>query len=124
MKNTIRIAPPHSLILIEDSLSGQIPDSMNQSLVSATESCIAVGCRAEDDGETEIYLGHHLNSNIGVQLVFDGVLQTSSRKLAVRTVLGTTLLEMDVLETYTRLIILTNSPTEPDHIAIVIGGKN
>jgi hypothetical protein len=121
MKTSTRLAPPHSLVLIEDSNGGEIPDSMSQSLIATTDSCIAVGCRAEDDGETEIVLGDCKNMNISSeQPMFDGFLQTPSRKLAVRTVLGATLLEISVLESNTRLMIWANDPTEPDHIAIGI----
>lgn len=120
MTISTRLAPPNSLVLIEDPSGGEIPDSMNQSLISATDSCIAVGCRAEDDGETEIVLGNCNKVDTGEQPMFDGLLRTPTRKLVVRTVLGITLLEMPVSETQTRLRIWVNDPTEPDRIAIGI----
>ena len=120
MTTLIRLAPPNSMIFVEDSRGGRIPDSMNQSLISATESCIAVGCQAEDDGETEIVLGYCNNVDTGELPVFDGVLQTPSRKLVVRTVLGTTLLEMPVPRAETKLRVWANDRTEPDQIAVGI----
>lgn len=120
MATSTRLAPPNSLILVEDSNGGEIPDSMNQSLIAATDSCIAVGCRAEDDGETEIVLGDCSDVDTGEQPFFDGVLRTPSRKLVVRTVLGVTLLEMPVSKTETRLKIWANDPAEPDRIAVGI----
>lgn len=120
MTISTRLAPPNSLVLIEDTCGGEIPDSMNQSLIAATDSCIAVGCRAEDDGETEIVLGDCNKVDTGEQPVFDGLLRTPSRNLVVRTVLGVTLLEIPVSETQTRLRIWANDPTEPDRIAIGI----
>ena len=58
MATSTRVKPPNSLVLVEDSSGGELPTSMNQSLIAATASCVAVGCRSEDDGETEIVLGH------------------------------------------------------------------
>lgn len=118
MTISTRLAPPNSVVLVEDSSGGEVPVSMNQSLISSTDSCIAVGCRAEDDGETEIVLGYSGNVDTGEQPVFDGLLRTPSRKLVVRTVLGITLLEMPVSETETKLRIWVNDPTEPNQIAV------
>lgn len=117
MKMSVRLAPPNSTILIEDSGGGEIPKSMNHSLVASTGSCITVGCRAENDGETEIVLDDYRESDAG-EFVFDGVLSTTTRKLAVRTVLGDTLLEIPVVGIETKLRILTNDSSEPDYIEI------
>ncbi|MBC7150846.1 MAG: hypothetical protein H5U22_15780 [Rhizobium sp.] len=116
---SVRIAPPNSVVLIEDSLGGDIPESMNQSLVASTDSCIAVGCRAEADGETEIIIDDYDRSDIG-ELIFDGVLRTDSQKLVVSTVLSAVLLEAQVPDTETRLRIWANDRREPDRILIGI----
>ncbi len=116
-KVSIRLAPPNSVILIEDSSGGEIPDLMNHSLVASTDTCIAIGCKAEDDGETEIVLEEIREKNVGEQ-VFDGVLRTKTQKLVVRTVLGDTLLEIPVIGVETQLRIFANDPIEPDYIEI------
>jgi len=116
----IRVAPPNSLILVEDSNGGEIPTSMDQSLVVTTDSCIAVGCKAEDDGETEITLEYCSSVDLGDQLAFEGLLQTPSRKVAIRTTRDVTLLEMPVAGTETTLKIWVNDLTEPDRITVGI----
>lgn len=118
MTISVRLAPPNSVVLIEDICGGEVPDTMNQSLISITDSCIAVGCRAEDDGETQIVLGDLSEVDAEKQLVFDGVLRTPSLRLVIRTVLGVTLLETPVSDAETRLRIWTNDLTEPDQIVI------
>ena len=118
MTSSTKKVVPNSVILIEDQSGGEIPNSMNQSLIAATASCIAVGCRAEDDGETEIILGHCDNVASDKQPMFEGALRTPSQKLVVRTVLGDTLLEMPVATAETKLIIWVNDQTEPDHIVV------
>lgn len=120
MAASMRLAPPHSVVLIEDSIGGEIPTSMKRSLIVATDSCIAVGCRAEDDGETEIELGQCSSVDTGAQPEFEGLLSTPSRKLVVRTVQGVTLLEMPVQSAETKLRIWVNDPSEPDRIAVGI----
>lgn len=120
MTTSTRIAPPNSLVLVEGSQGGEIPTSMQQSLIAATDSCIAIGCRAEDDGETEITLGPSGKVDIGKRPAFEGSLQTPTRKVTVRTVHGVTLLEMSVPTKETKLKIWVNDPSEPDRIAVGI----
>jgi hypothetical protein len=120
MTTSMRIAPPNSVVLIEDSGGGEIPASMNQSLIAATDSCIAIGCRAEDDADTEITLGPCDKVDTGERPAFEGALQTPNRKLVARTVYGVTLLEMPVPTTETRLRVWVNDPSEPDRIAVGI----
>ncbi|HEU0067726.1 MAG TPA: hypothetical protein VFQ26_00505 [Nitrospiraceae bacterium] len=118
MKVSTRVAPPNSLILVEDSSGGDASTSMNRSLIAATDSCIAVGCRAEDDGETKISLGYCSSVDTGDQLAFEGLLQTPSRTVVVRTTHNVTLLEMPVAATETTLRIWVNDPKEPDRITV------
>lgn len=118
MSAAARIAPPHSLILVCDAVSGRIPDSMNQSLISATDSCVAIGCRAEDDGETEIQLGVVADVDPGEQPVFEGRIRTPSGKLVVRTVLGVSILETNASGAETWIRVWVNDLVEPDRVAI------
>lgn len=119
--DSTRTAPPNSLVLVMDPRGGEIPASMNQSLVSATNSCIAIGCLSEDDGETDVCLGPRSNVDSGERPVFDGTLATPSRKVAVKTVLGETLLEATVPAAVTHIRVWANDAAEPDRIVIGIG---
>ncbi|MCO6177124.1 hypothetical protein [Ciceribacter sp. RN22] len=105
-------------MLVEDLAGGDIPVSMNGSLVVSTGSCIAVGCRAEDDGETEIVIDDCDRADPSMELVFDGMLRTDSLRLLVRTVLGTVLLEAPVPSRETQLSIRADSTNEPGRIVI------
>jgi hypothetical protein len=115
-----RQALPNSLILIEDSKGGEIPNSMNNSLVVATSSCIAIGGRSEDDGVTEVVLGSYSKVDPREPPIFEGWIETPSRELTVKTVLGATMLKMHVPTHETRLMIWVNDSFEPDHIIIGI----
>ena len=117
MTKSARLAVPHSVVLVEDASGGDIPESMHQSVLASTASCIAIGCRSEVDGETRIELQDYDLANTD-RLVFDGVLRTKSRELIVRTVLGEVLLQTKVPKIETELRVWVNDAKEPDHITI------
>lgn len=120
MISYIKVAAPHSLILIEDELAGVIPDLMGNSTIASTDTCIAIGCMAEDSGETEIVISRNKNDVLPEQKIFDGLLKTPGRKLVVRTTVGETLVELPVPHLETKLIIGANHFSEPDRIVICL----
>lgn len=115
---SVRIAPPNSVVLVEDLAGGDVPDSISHSLVVSTGSCIAIGCRAEDDGETEIVIDDSDRANPSMELVFEGMLRADSLKLVVRTVLGAVLLQAPVPSGETRVSIRADDTNEPERIVI------
>jgi hypothetical protein len=116
--NSVKTAPPNSLVLIEDPSGGNVPASMAGSLVASTMSCIAVGCKSEADGETEFRLGAVGEVDPGNRPVFQGALETPTRKVSLRTVLGHTILEMPVAGKQTTVRVWANDPKEPDEIIV------
>jgi hypothetical protein len=116
--NSAKTAPPNSLVLIEDPSGGNVPASMAGSLVASTMSCIAVGCKSEADGETEFRLGAVSEVDPGNRPVFQGALETPTRKVSLRTVLGHTILEMPVAGKRTMVRVWANNPKEPDKIIV------
>jgi hypothetical protein len=120
MTTSTRVAPPHSLVLVGDSNDLDIPDAMQGSLISSTESCIAIGCRSEIDGETELTLGASREVDPGRHPDFEGVLTTPSRRIAVRSVLGQAILEAPVPGKMTKVRVWVNDTGEPDEVIIGI----
>lgn len=118
MTTSMKTAPPNSLVLIVDASSGEIPKSMQGSLISSTESCIAVGCQSEIDGETEFTLGASQDIDPGSHPDFEGELRTPSRKVVVRSVLGQTMLEMPVAGQKTKVRVWVNDSREPNSVII------
>lgn len=112
-----RVSAPKALLLVEDSSGGELPLTIPGQLVTATGSSIAVGCSAS--AATEITVGDTDVANPATTVaVFDGRLSTPTRKLAVRTILGATLLEVVVPSTATRVRISANAATEPTALTI------
>jgi hypothetical protein len=83
-----------------------------------TPSCIAVGCLAFMDGETEVTLGASAEVDPGGIVAFDGLLDTSNRAVVVSTIEGETVLRANVTGARTRVRIWTNDPSEPDEVVI------
>ena len=114
-----RVSAPKALVLIEDSGGGELPLTIPGQLVASTANSIAVGCSAS--AATEVALTDIDLVPAGATApVFEGRLETPSRRLAVRTVLGATLLEVIVPSTDTKLRIWANATTEPTELTIGI----
>jgi hypothetical protein len=112
-----RVSAPEARLLVEDSAGGEPPVSIPGQLVASTASSIAVGCAAS--AATELTVGDlgAVEARASTP-VFDGKLATPSRRLAVRTVLGATLLEVVVPTKDTRVRIWANMPAEPTALTI------
>lgn len=115
---TVRLAPPNSLILILDPQGAEIPATMSGGLISSTDTCIAVGCMSEDDGETELTLGEAKAVDPGYASALEKRISTPSRKLSVKSVLGVTLLETQVSSPSVMVQVWVNDAREPDKVMI------
>lgn len=111
-------AAPYCLMLVEDSSGGDEPTTMGESLIVSTESCIAVGCQCDADGETEFRLGVRGDVDPGTPPTFQGRIQTPSRRVVIRSVLGDIILQMPVSQSETAISIWVNHPTSPDQVII------
>ena len=114
MAGSTRLAAPNSLVLLMDANGGEIPESMGGHLVAATESCVAVGCKSEVEGDTEIVLGWATDVDPGRNPDFEERMETPSRRVAVKSVYGTTLLELAIPEEEVVVRIWVNDANEPD----------
>jgi hypothetical protein len=121
MAKSVKVAPPYSLVLVEDPSGGEIPENVAASLIVSTSSCIAVGCRSDVDGVTEFTLGATREVDPGDHPAFEGEVKTPNRKIAIRSVLGQTILEAPVPQEQTTVRVWVNDPKEPDRVTVGIG---
>jgi hypothetical protein len=121
MALTKKVAPPNSLVLVSDLGGGEIPKTMVGELVSATNTCMAVGCLAEADGPTEITLAPLLEIDRAEEPIFEGLPRTPRRHIVIRSVFGQHLLELPVMQELTKVKIWANDPREPDKLVIGVG---
>jgi len=120
MAASTKVAPPNSVALIADPSRAEIPETMGGSLIASTNSCVVVACRSDVDGETEFTLGSTREVDPGDRPAFQGMLKTPGRKIAVRSVLGQTMLEAPVPQDQTKIRIWVNDPKEPDRVIVGI----
>jgi hypothetical protein len=121
MKQSIKIAPPNSLIGISDAQRGMVPDSMPETGIAATESCILVACMPDVDGETEIVFGHASEVDPGSPPAFDHQLSTPTGSIQVVTTEWKPLLTLPVESKITRLRVWPNRRKLPDRLVIGVG---
>ena len=118
----VRIAPPNSIVLMADSSSDALPPSEKPvSLVVASPACLGIGCRMELDGETEITMGAYRDVAPSHAPLFDGVLETPSRSITIRTVADLRILDMNVPTIRTRVRVWANHSFDPDEVTIGLG---
>ena len=120
MGKTFATAPPNSLILVLDRGHGVLPDSMNEQLVAATSSCIAVGTTSAYDGDTTLTLTDEaVGTAAGLMKVYEADLHVPSRIISVCSVDNVVLMAMPVDGEDVSVRILANHDAEPDEIVIV-----
>ena len=118
MPRVVRTAPPYSVVVVSDAGVEGAPERMGSRAIAATATSIAVGCLAEVDGETEFTLGLLAEVRRPEDPAFEGMIETPTRLIVVRSVTGDRLLEMQVATKLSAVAIWTNHPTEPDEVVI------
>jgi hypothetical protein len=124
MAQTIKIAPPNSLIFIGDAKGDSTPDLdkiARAASITATDSCVVVCCLAEMDGKTEITMGLAREVDPGQNPGLDGALITPTRTIVISTAELKTLLEASVPTLQTRIRIWMNRVKEPDKVIVGVG---
>lgn len=121
MKQSVKVAPPNSLILVMDYSFGVLPDNMGGALVASTSSCVAVGTLSDADGDTVITLTDELLGLNSEGLIFDGVLEAPSRELSICNVRNEKLMAVALSGAEVRIRIFANDASEPDQIAVLVG---
>jgi hypothetical protein len=117
---SISVPVLNSLVFIRDAESHNFPDIDGLSSYWATESCVAVSCLPDSEGETTISLASGSEVTRQSTALFDGEINTPSYGIVVDTVLGGKLFSASGLTAKTRLRIWTNGHRATDTIAIAL----
>ena len=120
MVTTAKVSAPYALVLVMDSTGGDIPGSMGHALIASTPSCIAIGCRSEQDGAVELTLSVASEVCLADPPVFSGFLETPSRRVEISTVLGDTILGAISDRQRTLVQVWVDDPREPGRIIVGI----
>lgn len=123
MTETIRYTPRNSIVFVSDIDGGEVPPSHNwmpEDLVFASDSCVAVVCYPEVDGETEISLKRADAVDLAPEfrLVFEGVMTTPSKEIMVSNVEVEPLLKTAVDDLQTRIFVWMDHHRWPQRVII------
>lgn len=115
---TLKFAPGNSLVLISENLRSKPPEPILTGMVSYNATCVEVACLPEVDGETTFHFGKVQEVPAGLEMVFDGFLETPGGTLIVATVEEEILFEDKVPEASTRVRVWLSHPRWPDTVVI------
>lgn len=121
MAETVTTAPPYSLVFISDPNGGEIPTWEGELFFASTDTCIALGCMMEWDGDTEFTLGQRSEVDPGGIPAFEGKLKTPGLSLVLYTAEDKTILKAPVSKDETMVRVWTNRLRQPDRVIIGIG---
>ena len=96
---------------------------MGKELVTATNSCVAVGTLCEVDGKTSVVFSDTPESSGPVgdtKQVFDGVIATPSHEVHLCTTALESVAKLPVPSTTARVRVWANHQAEPDCVLIVV----
>ncbi|NGN42210.1 hypothetical protein G6N74_14165 [Mesorhizobium sp. CGMCC 1.15528] len=91
-----QIAVPNCLLFIRDAQNRDYPEIDGEEFFWRAPSCIAVGCLPDSEGDTAVSLGGMGDIPAGLVQIFDGEIETPSRKVVVDIVPGLKVLESEV----------------------------
>lgn len=121
MTASVRVPVLNSLLYIKDPTVDDFPEIDSRSPLWSTPACVAVCCLPDCDGETEVTLGPAREVALARAPVFDGGIETPSRRVVVKTVLDETILQMAVATLDSRIRIWTNGLLATDTVIIGVG---
>ncbi|WP_421724228.1 hypothetical protein [Bauldia sp.] len=112
----------NALVYFRDPASNDDPeiDGKKRPRIWATSSCVAAGCLPDSEGDTEIVMGPSGDVTPDKQLLFDGSLETPSRRLIAELVVDREILRVEVPNTITHLQIWTDGTNASERITVGI----
>jgi hypothetical protein len=124
MKLETEIAPPNSLLFVMDRNAGELPETLIDHGVTATESCVAIGTLSAADGTTlvEITDENMLRNRVPrLRKMFGGILKTPGHEIVVCTVRLDTILRCPVPDDSVEVEIWGNDEDEPSIVCVKLG---
>jgi hypothetical protein len=110
MKSTsMKIAVPNGLLFVRDAGILNIPDLDDErASYWSIPTCVMIQCLVDSEGETSVTIGGANQVEPDRKLLFDGTLETPSRKVILEIVPGEKVLEMSVPFATNRIRIWTD----------------
>src|SRR5688572_25508133 len=106
----LKVAVPNALLFIRDAGITSVPDVDygDGSSIWSIPTCIAITCLVDSEGDTGITIGDTSEVTPNNKLLFNGTLETPSRKLLLEVVPDKKILEVGVPFAASRIRIWTD----------------
>jgi len=111
---------PNALRIVCGTADFELPPSLGNNLISATSTCIAIGCRPDCDAPTEFVIGALDDIAEAGPPAFTGTLRTSERIVSILNVHGECILSQPTVGGLVEVSIWADDEREPDRIVIGI----
>jgi len=120
--STVTLTPPNAILFVFDPSNQNVtvPDYVNAQLIAANATCISVGTQAPVDGDTVVSLCEPETYRKGLEKVFDGRIETPSRRVAVVTSEFQQVLEMSVSSTITDVAVWADDLRSPGRLVVEV----
>jgi hypothetical protein len=107
---SLKVAVPNALLFMRDARIPEVPnvDYGDGSSVWSIPTCVVITCLVDSEGETDITIGNTNEVKPSNKLLFDGTLETPSRKVILEIVPGETIFETNVPFARSRIRIWTD----------------
>jgi hypothetical protein len=116
----VAVVPSNALLLVsEPSAAGRLPETLLRALGGAASSCLAFGALSSHGGAARVSLCDRPRDDVLGAPVFEAVLDTPGRRLAVYTVRVEAVLDLPVEAERTRVRIWAREPQAPADIEVV-----
>lgn len=116
---SVKLNVPYAVVVLSELSKGDVPEQFDGSLVAATETCIAIGCRSDIDGPTEFVVGSLAEVDTGEPPIFAGNLKVTHKLAALHTMdEAFVTITLSKPEIYVKIWV--NDQVEPEFIQIGI----
>jgi hypothetical protein len=107
-----------SLLFIRDPDVENIPEIDGLKLTWANPDCVAVSCQSDSLGETVVKLGRPAEDKMRQVLVFDGEINTPSRRVVVEDIHVERIFSLPVSSVRTRIRVWTEGAQDSEIVVI------
>lgn len=120
------ISVPHGIVFVLDPSNRGvvIPAYVDGEVISSNPTCVSVATVPEVDGDLTLRLGKSVTpTNKSILVVFDGLIETPGKRLAIGTPDIDVVLEIDVSEVLTYVVIQVDDPKSPKLVCVNVEAR-
>lgn len=117
------ISVPHGIVFVLDPSNREvvIPAYVDGEVISSNPTCVSVATVPEVDGDLTLRLGKSATpADKSILVVFEGLIETPGKRLAIGTPDIDAVLETDVPDVLTYIVIQVDDPKSPNLVCVSV----